>query len=215
MNIPDNKGFSLLELLVAMTLMTIITASLYSSLSIGFRAREKSENAIEEKRAAGIVMDLLKQEIISALPPTGILAGTFEGSDEQDAMGNDADTLVFYSAAYNPDDEETACDIVKVEISIQADDSTEKNNLVRGITTNLLSPKTVDPSEDIICTDIRSINFRYFDGNEWKDEWSSSDNENSLPKAVEVSISFNITDDEKSDEEDVNSITYSFSLPCA
>ena len=212
-----NKGFSLLELLVAMTLMSIIAASLYSSLSIGFKARERSQSALAGKRGGRIVMDQLKQEIISALPPTGILAGRFEGADGNDGAGNAADTLTFYSAAYNPDDEEIACDIVKVEISMEADETANKRNLVRGITTNLLSPKTLDPSEDIICKGIRSINFRYFDGYEWQDEWVSSDNNDSLPKAVEICISFETSDDKNSNEENGNvySLTCSFSLPCA
>ena len=213
----NKKGFSLLELLIAMTLMTIITASLYSSLSIGFKARESSQSAIKGKRGARIVMDQIKQEIISALPPSGILAGTFEGSDETDASGNAVDTLSFYSSAYTPDDEEVACDIVKVEISLETGESSDEYNLVRGITKNLLSPKTLDPLEDIICTGVRSINFRYFDGNEWQDEWVSSDNENSLPKAVEICISFKDTDKNSSEEEDENvySLTCSFSLPCS
>ncbi len=211
----NSKAFSLLELLIAMTMMSIIATSLYTSLGIGFKAKDTSESTLEIKRSARIVMDMLKQEIISALPPNGILAGTFEGTDEHDDSGNNSDSLVFYSAAYNPEDGEIASDIVKVEISLETDEETDERVLVRGITTNLLSPKTLDPSEDILCSGVRSINLRYYDGYEWQNEWVSSDNDGSLPEAVEINIIFKERDKDNNGEEGVYSLTCSFSLPCA
>ena len=211
----NNKAFSLLELLVAMTMMSIIATSLYSSLSIGFKAKDSAENSIEAKRSARIVMDLLKQEIVSALPPNGILAGKFEGTDDHDESGNASDSLVFYSSAYNPDDDEIACDIIKIQLSIETSEDTNERVLVRGITKNLLSPKSLDPYEDVLCSNIKSLNLRYYDGYEWQDEWDSSNNDDSLPEAVEINISFKTGDKKNNDEEDVYSLTCSFSLPCA
>ena len=80
--IKHNSAFTLLELLVAMALMTIIASSLYVSLSIGFKAKESSEAATDMSRSGQITMEILKQEIMAALPPDGLLAGQFNGLDE-------------------------------------------------------------------------------------------------------------------------------------
>ncbi|MFC1494452.1 type II secretion system protein GspJ [Thermodesulfobacteriota bacterium] len=212
----NTHAFTLLELLVAMTMMSIIATSLYASLSIGFKAKENSESAIEVKRSARIVMDLLKQEIISALPPKGLLAGKFSGIDSHDETGNDTDSLTFFSAAYIPGEDEVACDIVRVEIAISTREDTDEPVLVRGITTNLLSPKSLDPYEDVLCSGIESLNLRYYDGYDWLDEWDSGSHDNSLPEAVEISIRFEDKDrkDKGNDSENAQSLTCSFTLPC-
>lgn len=211
----DKRAFTLLELLVAMTMMSIIATSLYASLSIGFKAKENSENSIDATRSAQVVMDLLKQEIVSALPPRGLLAGKFEGTDGHGESGNDADSLVFYSAAYNPGEDEVACDIVKVEITILTKAETNESVLVRGLTKNLLSPKSLEPYEDILCSGIESMNIRYYDGYDWLDEWDSGNHEDSLPMAVEVSIRLEASNKKDKDNKNVYSLTCSFTLPCA
>lgn len=208
------KAFTLLELLVAMTMMSIIATSLYASLSIGFKAKESSENSIDAKRSARVVMDLLKREIVSALPPKGIMAGKFVGTDSRNESGNDMDSLSFFSAAYNPAENEVACDIVGVEIAISTREDTDEQVLVRGITTNLLSPRSLEPYEDILCSGIETFNLRYYDGYDWLDEWDSGNYDDSLPKAVEISIGFEDKSDRDSDGKE-QSLTCSFTLPCA
>jgi len=198
----DNRGFTLLELLVAMTMMTIIAASLYTSMSIGFRARESAERVVQKGRSLEIAVELIKGMLASAMVPTGILAGEFEGEDEDGDEGYDADTLTFYTADYNPSEDELACDIEKVEISMSIREDTDERVIVRKVTTNLLSPKTLEPEEEILCGNVRSINLRYYDGSAWQDDWDSSDNYNELPKAVEITIV--LEKDEGADKDNYN-----------
>jgi hypothetical protein len=60
--------------------------------------------------------------------------------------------------------------------------------LVRRVSTNLLSPKVIDPNEQVLCRNVVSLNLRYFDGTSWVDEWDSTEDANSLPRAVEIDI---------------------------
>lgn len=212
--LKNNSAFTLLELLVAMALMTIIASSLYVSLSIGFKAKESSETATDLSRSGQITMEILKQEIMAALPPNGLLAGQFNGLDETDDEGRDADTLKFYSVNHNPGDDETASDIRKIELALIIPEDSEEQTLVRSITTNLLPPQTPDPVEETICRDVRALNLRYFDGYEWQDEWDSIDNGDSLPQAVEITIELGEKSDSEMEDEDVFSLTHSFVMPC-
>ncbi len=216
----DNQGFTLLELLVAMAMMTIIAASLYTSMSIGFKARESAEKAVEKGRAMEIAVDLIRSMLVSALDPDGTLAGQFEGEDEESNDGYAADTLTFFTADYNPEEDEPASDIEKVELLVSVRENTDEKVLVRKVTTNLLSPETLDPEEEILCPKIRSMNLQYYDGSDWQDEWDSVDNDDSLPQAVKITIVLEdeeIKDLEVNDEDDeaLYEYTETIMLPCS
>lgn len=216
----DNRGFTLLELLLAMTMMTIIAASLYTSMSIGFKARESAERVVQEGRSLEIAVELIRGMLASAMVPTGIMAGEFEGEDENGDEGYDADTLTFYTADYNPVEDELAGDIEKVEICMSEREDTDEPVIVRKVTTNLLSPKTLDPEEEILCGNVRSLNLRYYDGSDWQDDWDSSDNDDELPEAVEITIVLERDEDldednyNDDDEEDLYEYTETIILPC-
>ena len=215
----DQGAFTLLELLIAMTMMSVIAISLYTSMSIGFKARESAERRVEKGRAAEIAIELIRGMLTSSMIPNGILAGEFEGEDEQDEYGYDADILVFYAADYNPLEDELACDIEKIELGMSIREDTNERVIIRKRTTNLLSPKTLEPEEEVLCGGVRSWNLRYYDGNDWVDEWDSSDNDNTLPKAVEITIVLEESDDadeygDDDEEEEFYEFTQAIILPC-
>ena len=74
-------GFTLLEILLAMAMMSVLAGSLYTSLHIAFQARESSQAALSPVRAGQVATDLIRRDLESALPPRGILAGIFYGAD--------------------------------------------------------------------------------------------------------------------------------------
>jgi type II secretion system protein J len=215
----DHRAFTLLELLVAMTMMSIIAASLYSSMSIGFKAKESAERVVEKGRAAEIAVELIKNMLTSSLIPDGILAGEFKGQDEQNEKGYDADNLVFHASDYAPEEGELASDIEKVEIGMDVRKDTGEHVIYRKTTINLLSPATLDPDEEILCGGVRSLNLRYYNGSDWVDEWASADNDNSLPSAVEVTIVMENTDKNGdimiNDKQDLYTFTETIILPCS
>lgn len=208
-------AFTLLELLVAMVLMNVLAASLYASLYIGFKARESSKAAVQPIRAAQIAMELLQQDIASSLPPTGILAGEFDGVDERDGNGRDCDNLLFYSSNHKPEQEETACDIRKIELALVTSTVPDESVLVRRIETNLLSPKSLEPVEEVLCRRVLSFNLRYFDGFDWWDEWNSVSNNDTLPRAVEISLEIECDQEDKTAEHTSYQLTCAFIIPCS
>ena len=182
------SAFTLLEMLVAMTLMSVLAGSLYASLHIAFTARRSAVSAIEPVRAAQLAIELVREDIESALPPTGILAGAFYGQDLTDSAGRDADALLFYSSALGPEAAEGTGDITRIELAFVSPPDATERVLVRRSTTNLLAPETVEPSEEILCRGVLGFNLRYFDGSDWQDSWDSSSQDNVLPLAVEVAL---------------------------
>jgi prepilin-type N-terminal cleavage/methylation domain-containing protein len=176
------RGFTLLELLLAVLLTAIIAASLASSLYIAFRARVSAQQAVDATRAVDAVGDVVSRDIASALPPgqtTGALAGTFIGA---------IDSLDFYCTG--PESKASVqgdCKYVQYAVVPNATNASE-NDLVRYVTTNLLSPTLVDPTQETICRGVQSFSLSYFDGTNWNDTWDSSQQNNALPVAVQLTL---------------------------
>jgi general secretion pathway protein J len=185
---PCRSDFTLLEMLVALALVSVIAGALYGSLHVAFKARESAEAAVEPVRRAELTITLIRGDVESVLPPTGLLAAEFVGEDATDAGGRDADTLVLHSSANIPAADRPACDIRMVELSCEPDDTGKDNLIVRRITTRLLAPETAEPVEEVLCRNVEAFNLRYFDGSGWVESWNSSSAGNALPEAVEVTI---------------------------
>jgi hypothetical protein len=60
--------------------------------------------------------------------------------------------------------------------------------IVRRVTENLLAPVEPVPVDEVLCRGVRSFRLRYFDGTQWVDSWDSTDYQDELPPAVEVTI---------------------------
>ena len=191
----ENPGFTLLELLVALSLMAALTASLYVTFRIAFTGREHAEAALAPVRIAEQTMDLIRADLESATPPTGLLAGPFTGSNGTTPTGLESDTLSFYSCSNNPEDPHypagapPAGDIRLVQYSLVTINPTDTTStLQRQITTNLLAPDVETPVTDYLCQNVLSFTVQYFDGTSWWPTWDSTQQGNVLPNAVEITL---------------------------
>jgi prepilin-type N-terminal cleavage/methylation domain-containing protein len=86
-------GFTLLELLVATAMMSILVLSLFETMRVAFRARDTALAAVGPARAGEAAMDVMRADLESALPPTGRLASTFIGATGTEVA--DTSGLVF------------------------------------------------------------------------------------------------------------------------
>ncbi len=212
------KGFTLLEMLAAMSLMMAAAACLYSSLYTGFRAKRGAEAAIEPSIVAANAIEIIKQDILGALPPNGVLAGAFMGADAADGSGNDSDIVMLYTTHAHASQSAVTGGVSEIELLLESDDDDYSDNggykLVRRVTTNLLSPKTLDPEEQVLCRSVGSLNIRYFDGYTWLDEWDSTGQDDTLPLAVEIDLQITYKSSGSDEESRPCRLIQSFSIPC-
>jgi type II secretion system protein J len=194
------RAFTLLEVLVATLLTALLVGSLYASLSTAFKARRSALAANGPVRKTCIALELISEDLRSAVIPNTVtagvtsgqaglvLAGAFQGQDAQGDGDRDADTLVFHSVANSPEPAELIGDIKKVELACEPAADGLSQNLVRRVTTNLLAPVVPEPQTEILCRGVRAFNLRYFDGSDWLDTWDSTTINNALPLAIEVTL---------------------------
>jgi prepilin-type N-terminal cleavage/methylation domain-containing protein len=219
----QSRAFTLLELLVAMTLMVVTASCLYTALYTGFRAKRSAQLAVEPTSLAINAIELIKQDTYGVLPLGGTLAGSFLGTNSRDTEGKDIDSLEFYTTHIYADDDQLVGGLGKIELLLEEDDDEdisvdrEGYRLIRKVTTNLLSPKTVESEEQVLCRDVQSLNLRYYDEEDgWMDEWDSTADANSLPLAMEIDIEVlhNGTSANHSKEPQTRRLTQSFAIPC-
>jgi len=212
----SSRGFTLLELLVAMSLMVVVAACLYSALYTGFKARRSALAAVTPTAQAINAIELLKQDLVGVLPLGGGLAETFLGTSSRNSKGDDSDMVEFYTTHVYGDEDELVGGLGKIELALEEDDDEDRENyrLVRRITRNLLSPRDIDPEEQVLCRDVMSLNFRYYDGESWQEEWDSSADANSLPLAMEVDIEVAYSNGAATNQDPRRRLTQSFALPC-
>ena len=221
------SAFTLLELIVAMSLMVVVSSCLYSALYTGFRAYRTAQAAVEPTAVAMNVVEILKQDISGVLPPGSQLAGAFIGTDSGGIKGVDIDSLEFYTTHVYTDDTQSLAvtpttdymplvgGIAKVALLLEEDTETKDGTylLLRQVTTNLLAPSMLEVDEQVLCRSVASLNLRYYDGTGWVDGWDSTADANSLPLAVEVDLEI-AHHDKYSKEPQKRRLLQSFTIPC-
>ena len=86
------RGFTLLELLISLTIMSVIVVIIFGALRIGIRAWEKGEKDLDIRQRQRIVLDLVKRQLAS------ICGGDVWGRDQQLAsLKGDNKSLEFVS----------------------------------------------------------------------------------------------------------------------
>lgn len=65
------RGFTLMELLVAMTLLGILMAALFGGLRLGTRVWEASDRTLDQSSQAEVIREFLRTRLEQTLPVTG------------------------------------------------------------------------------------------------------------------------------------------------
>ena len=174
-----DKGFTLIEVLVAVTLLATIAAIVFGSLISTTRAVDTGrEHATKEQRLRQILR-LMAEEISlskkdNAFPWIGM-------NGMQD--GQPADTLAFLAISRG-----SATVSVKESENVRVVYTRERDRLIRFTRRNLygLTDESVDQTD--LADRVSGFNIRYYDGQSriWLDEWQTP----SPPTALLLEITF-------------------------
>ncbi len=197
-------GFTLIELMVALTILVILLAALYSGFDAAQRAWEEESTTQKAESALRLAMDELGSELRSAVADKILLdarpAPYFFGG---------RDSLRFLTADPAPILGELVPGIVEVTWKVDLDDATEE----RGLIVERALPQPMQPPEERIFERVEIAPFvvrlglRYFfyppvpeddaeaEEGAWTDTWSPEEDDpmlqpNRLPEGVEVTLSY-------------------------
>ncbi len=186
-------GFTLVELLLGLSLFSVIGLAAYGSLRSGLEAQRRvTERALEDQLVRGL-LDLIAADLEAAFISGGALDSGFIGTNaDEDELPRDS--LTFVTARGRPDGSLPGeMDLLGVTYEIDVDDETPASGLVRHrrriLTAAAADADEVDADADELAPEVEGLDFEYFDGSEWQQVWDSSVSA-SLPRAVRVTIQF-------------------------
>src|ERR1700679_4176527 len=144
-----SRGFTMIEMIIALAMVAIIAASLTSTLWTVYHTTRQAEAAVNPTNQASIALDYIADDLQNALTPnltitspnTGTaLAGNFEGTQSQDTRGHEADDVQFYSTGESAQHVAANGEIKAFEYTVEQPTGSNDYVLVRRVIRNLLPP---------------------------------------------------------------------------
>jgi general secretion pathway protein J len=196
-------GFTLLELLIAVVVFSIVLAAINAVFYGALRLQNKTTSSLDESWPLRHALSLLQQDLANIVTPAGPLSGTLQTSrlggqstatttaTPNQAMLNQPGqgSPEFHTATGVIDELSPWAEVQKVTYYLMpSTNGSYGKELVRGVTRNLLPSLQEQPVLTPLLTGVQSIFFYYYDGNQWQDSWDSTTATTSLPKAIKVQL---------------------------
>lgn len=182
------KGFTLIEILIVISIIALMTLFLYETFISTSRVTEKIDLEREGYREIRLTFDQLTRELLSAYQSysasTPLL---FSGAHGTGPEGSN-DSLSFFTMSHLhlisnlPDS-----DLTKVQYALEKLPDTPLYRLQHEEYPHFLSNGPVE--KEVILEKVKELEIQYFDGARWNREWNSGKTFiSSLPRAVKVTL---------------------------
>jgi general secretion pathway protein J len=222
-------GFTLLEILIAMFIFSVVISTIYVSLTSTLRIVDETEYQAETYRMARIALERMFEDLSSVYFPQqdeSLESGDrdeevslfkFVG-EEEEIDGKRGDTLRFTSLAHL-DFSEAGQSGGVTEIGYQVEESGEEEDglvLLRSddVRLGFRAPGEEPEEGQVVCDHLQSVSFTYYDSEgEAYDDWDSAGGDFGSPIPDRVSILLEFVN--KSDEEAPFKFTTAVALPGA
>ncbi len=181
-NTWQNRGFTLLEVLVALMLLVILSAALYGTYFSLMRGRETAVAKMNARRELSDTVDKLHRELSAAYYHSANARLHFVVED-RDYFGKPASTLDFTAIAPPRSDGLTASD--QVQVIYKAVEKEKKLLLTRQARDLYV---TVDPLPYPQMEELEGFLVECYDGGKWVKSWDTKLNAAGLPKAIRVTL---------------------------
>jgi general secretion pathway protein J len=189
------RGFTLVEMLIAMMVLATVLTIAYRVFSSSYRALHQVDPDRDPFQTARIILDRMAEEIQSAYYRPGLSYTGFLGKDDvNDEAPSDSLTFSCMANFYWIKGIEGINESDFLKISYTLVDDQEERILMRAQDPSFRpfeeNTEDLDTSKRGVhqLTDqVWGIDIHYFDGEEWIEEWNAEEKEG-LPQAVEVKL---------------------------
>jgi len=182
------SGFTLLELMISLTIVGLILVIVFSSLRIGARAWEKGEKDVEMRQRERIVLDLVKRQIASTF------VRVVKDKDEQPFfLKGDGESMEFISRI--PMVPGNRAGLVYVKYVVRPEDEDKKRLMFSEKNTYIIEKVMEDQAEEEffeLIPGAQNIEFEYLrgpsedeEGSVWQETWDP-DSDKGAPLAVKI-----------------------------
>ena len=204
------KGFTLLEILIAMFIFAVVLTTIFTSYTGTFRIIDETESQTDIYAMARTVMIRMQEDLesihfketgASESEESSIQPATFLG-ESKEIKGRDADTLRFLSRAHLMfDEEDENPGVAEISYYVSENEAEESLSLYRADRPELEEPQEEETGGLTLCDGLFSISITYHDADgEVHENWDTSEDEfkHKLPAMVSIMLEFvNIRNAEK------------------
>lgn len=190
-NFSISSGFTLLELLISLTIMGLIVVVVFGAFRVGIRAWEKGEKDVETHQRQRIVLNLIKRQLASIF-----VHKVGNGNRRPFFLKGDEKSMEFLSNTSIMPGNQSG--LVYARYVVRPEDEGEKERL--GFYEKNFALQDKEKMEDLneedffmLISDVHSIGFEYLKGQdgeeilEWEETWDP-DKDKGFPRAVKVTL---------------------------
>lgn len=183
-----DRGFTLMELLVAMSLLGILMAALFGGLRLGSRVWDASERAIQQVDEIEIVRSFLRERFERILP----LSGAMSGKRSETLFMGDQRRLRFVS--FMPESFNNQPFLLELSLRHRDHEGGQKDLVLTWRRLEGDRPELGEAAagERVLIEDVAEIAFAYFGGDRrqtkaWFEQWPSHE---FLPTLIKFELGF-------------------------
>jgi general secretion pathway protein J len=180
----SKRGFTLLEVLIALALLVILSGALYGTYFSLMRGRDMAVEKMENRRELSVTLDQLRRELSASFYSVQNKRSHFVVED-RDYFGKPASKLDFTAMASPRSDNLRASD--QVQVIYRAAEKEKKLSLARQEKDLFM---TTEPLPYPQMREMEGFLVECYDGGKWVRTWDTSASlNNRLPTAVRVTLS--------------------------
>lgn len=160
-----------MEILIAVTLGSVILASVYGAYHMVMKTTANYNRISDLYQTGRIVLDTMAREVSGAYQPLFAEKGEmFSGQDEWYA-GRENDVLrMVTTTSFQGGEDEVGYD--SYEVSYYLGEGEEEGFLLMKTSPYFSLEEPFEEGEEIVLAEnVRSLDFKYYDGVEWLDAW--------------------------------------------
>jgi type II secretion system protein J len=185
------RGFTLLELLIATAVGAVVLIVVQTTFFGALRLHNTTHARIEEDAVVQRALGIIRRDLAGLMLPGGTLAGqlqTMSFSSSVTDVAGERVTPDLYTNSGKIDGWNPFSEVQRVAYYLApAADGGPGQDLVRGVTRNLLPVQEAEPEEQIVLGGVESATMSFYDGYAWIDTWDSTET-STLPTAMKFSL---------------------------
>lgn len=167
----NQRGFTMLELVVSIGILTMVTGLVYGSLSVTLSSQKVVMTTQERYHAGRVAMTKMTRDLTNAFISKHI--SIMEKNRETLFVGKDDKVLFTYLGHFRWNSETPESDQGVVEYYVKS--TSEGKVLVRREKTIIDDNAEKGGKEDVLAVGVKKLEFEYYDkeAEDWTDDWSA------------------------------------------
>ncbi len=189
------RAFTLLEVLLAVGIFAIVLLAMNTVFFSALRLERATNRAVDERLPLNRALTVMRRDLQGAVQPqtnSTLLPRHFVATDSGGGFGAaKSSSLEFYTTTgfINGNDPWGDLQRVRYELIEPTDRVNARGReLVRQVLRNVLATSTETEDEQLLASDVESLEFLCFNGSDWRSAWDTEAGDVGLPQAVRVRV---------------------------